>query len=277
MSDRKDQSEGRDHGAQHSHFGGMMGHGGHDDDEHDGAPEWLISFADMVMLIMGFFVILYALNASPPATAGAEGDSDGESSASKSFDRWAEFVWNTREAFGNPIDLNTTDPELKEIVDWYKSEGPGSADQEGEKGDHAETYSPREAGEQSAMVDLKFAHDAEGLTGPARDAIERIAEQIRGLPTMIEIHGHASRAESSRDVQAGIDLSYRRALVVARELVDRGIAWRRIQIVAAGDHEPIEGHPLNTDDDAPNRRVELRLTDRLAVDDIRTETAGQAR
>jgi outer membrane protein OmpA-like peptidoglycan-associated protein len=65
--------------------------------------------------------------------------------------------------------------------------------------------------------------------------------------------------------------------VVARELVDRGIAWRRIQIVAAGDHEPIEGHPLNTDDDAPNRRVELRLTDRLAVDDIRTETAGQAR
>lgn len=276
MSDRNDHSDGGDSHAHVGLHGGMGGHGGHDE-EHEGAPEWLISFADMVMLIMGFFVILYALNASPPATAGAEGEGEGEAASSAAFDRWAEFVWNTRKAFGNPIDLDTTDPELKEIVDWYKSEGPGRADQEGEAGDHAETYSPRKSGAQSAMVELKFAHDSEGLSTSARDAITRIADQIRGLPTMIEIHGHASRAEASRDVQAGIDLSYRRALVVARELAERGIDWRRIQLVAAGDNDPIEGHPDGDADDAPNRRVDLRLTDRLAVDDIRTEAVGQAR
>ena len=84
---------------------GFHGHGGFDDDEHEGAPEWLISFADLVMLIMGFFVILYALNATQPVRAGAEGESDGVDSANVPFDKWAEFVWNTRQAFGNPIDL----------------------------------------------------------------------------------------------------------------------------------------------------------------------------
>ena len=76
MSDRNENGDNKDERRPH-HFGGMHMHGGDHDEEHDGAPEWLISFADMVMLIMGFFVILYALNATPPQQAGAEGDSDG--------------------------------------------------------------------------------------------------------------------------------------------------------------------------------------------------------
>jgi outer membrane protein OmpA-like peptidoglycan-associated protein len=276
MSDRNDKSDDHDDKGHVPHFGGMHDLAGHDE-EHEGAPEWLISFADMVMLIMGFFVILYALNASPPATAGAEGASDGESAATVPFDRWAEFVWNTRKAFGNPIDLNTTDPKLKEIVDWYKSEGPGRAEQEGEVGDHADTYSPRESGAQSAMVEIRFAHDDGALSAAAMASIERVAEQIRGLPTMIEIHGHASHGESTHDVQAGIDLSYQRARTVAGALVDSGIPWRRIQIVAAGDHDPLQDHPNDSDDDGLNRRVELRLTDRLAVEEVRMESAAEAR
>ncbi|MCH2145428.1 MAG: OmpA family protein [Phycisphaerales bacterium] len=276
MSDQNDHDDAREEHGHAPHFGGMHDLGGHDE-EHEGAPEWLISFADMVMLIMGFFVILYALNATPPAKAGAEGASDGDTAATVPFDRWAEFVWNTRKAFGNPIDLNTTDPKLKEIVDWYKSEGPGRADQEGEVGDHADTYSPRESGQQSAMVEITFSHDTESLGDAARASIERVAEQIRGLPTMIEIHGHASHAEASRDVQAGLDLSYQRARMVAKALVDNGIPWKRIQIVAAGHHDPIQGHPDDAGDDAQNRRVELRLTDRLAVEEVRMESALDGR
>ena len=45
--------------------GGHGGGGGHEEEEEAGAPEWLISFADMVMLLMGFFVILFALNVQP--------------------------------------------------------------------------------------------------------------------------------------------------------------------------------------------------------------------
>lgn len=269
--------EDNDNQNKHAPSMGMHMHGGHDDDEHDGAPEWLISFADLVMLIMGFFVILYALNATQPVRAGTEGESDGVASASVPFDKWAEFVWNTRQAFGNPIDVNTTDPELKKVVDWYYTDGPGRADDVGEEGDREEVKAPREATEQSIMIDLKFADGSDRLTDRAREALARLAEEMRGLPTKIDIHGHASQEETGRDVEHGLDLAYRRAKAVRRCLVDNGIASRRLEISAMGANDPLNLHPSNPDEDAPNRRVELRVTDRVAADPVRTEPASESR
>ena len=245
--------------------------GGHDDEEHDGAPEWLISFADMVMLIMGFFVILFALNATQPAKAGAEGDSDGDAAgATVPFDRWAEFVWNTRKAFGNPIDLNTTDPELRKVVDWYYSEGPGRAMDDGEPGDKEEVRSPHDTGEHSLMIDIKFAHQEDELTDEARSRLARLGRQVRGMPMIIEVHGHASTGEAGNQEQAGLELSFERSMEVARALAEAGVEWRRIKIVAAGDNSPLSAHPSDSTEDAPNRRVEVRVTNRNATEAVRS-------
>lgn len=248
-----------------------MQHGGGHDDEHEGAPEWLISFADMVMLIMGFFVILFALNATQPSKAGADGDVEGEGGgATVPFDRWAEFVWNTRKAFGNPIDLETTDPELRKVVDWYYAEGPGRALDPGEPGDREEVHSPSEDGEHSLMIDIKFAHQEDELTDEARTRLVRLSRQIRGMPTIIEVHGHASTAEASHEEQVGLELSFERSMKVARALAESGVEWRRIKIIAAGDHSPQRAHPSDSLEDAPNRRVEVRVTNRDATQPVRS-------
>ena len=42
-------------------------------------------------------------------------------------------------------------------------------------------------------------------------------------------------------------------------------------------HDPLQGHPDDAGDDALNRRVELRLTDRLAVEEVRMESALEGR
>lgn len=273
MSHHDDNGNSHDEEPRARHHMMAHGAGGHDDEEHEGAPEWLISFADLVMLIMGFFVILYALNATPPARAGADGDSDGEAAASVPFDRWAEFVWNTRKAFGNPIDLNTTDPELRKVVDWYYSEGPGRAMDEGEDGEQTEVHSPSKSGERSLMVDVKFGHDTDYLTDQARVSLSKLAKQVRGLPMKIEIHGHASSGEVGRDSEAGLALSFERAMTVGRALAEHGIEWRRMEFVAAGNNDPFNSHPVDSADDAPNRRVEVRVTNRAATDPVRTEPA----
>ena len=126
------------------------------------------------------------------------------------------------------------------------------------------------------MVDVKFAHDADHLTDRARQSLKSLANQVRGLSMMIEIHGHASNGEAGHDSEDGLTLSFSRAMTVARALADQGIAWRRMEIIAAGDHDPFNSHPIDSADDAPNRRVEVRVTNRTAEDPVRTEPAMEA-
>ena len=68
MADHDEKEHGGGEG-QGGHSGGGHGApGGGHEDHHEGAPEWLISFADNVALMMGFFVILLAMNMKSPKT-----------------------------------------------------------------------------------------------------------------------------------------------------------------------------------------------------------------
>src|SRR5689334_21425744 len=107
-----EEKHGEAHGEK-SHSSGSGGHGGggHSGpahEEHEGAPEWLISFADDVALMMGFFVILLAMNMkSPVAAHTGVGSPEKEGGVPES--QMLDFVIAMRDAF-NPIDLNSDNP-----------------------------------------------------------------------------------------------------------------------------------------------------------------------
>src|SRR5207248_9995720 len=71
-------------------------------DECEECPEWIFTFADLVMLMMGFFVILWVLKPSP-------------GKAEQALDpKWLEVIGKIREAFGH-----IPDPDSKDPVDRY--------------------------------------------------------------------------------------------------------------------------------------------------------------
>src|SRR5438046_242812 len=80
-------------------------------------PEWIFTFADLVMLMMGFFVILWVLKPSP----GKEGASSQELPV--------EVLAGIREAFGyvpdpdskNPVDMAM----VKKVGRMRPPQGPG--------------------------------------------------------------------------------------------------------------------------------------------------------
>src|SRR5262249_20088960 len=70
-------------------------------------PEWIFTFADLVMLMMGFFVILWVLKPSPTKTAPDQHQEE----------EWLKTVAAIRGSFGYIPDPKSSDP-----VDriWFK-------------------------------------------------------------------------------------------------------------------------------------------------------------
>src|ERR1700679_4146189 len=73
-------------------------------------PEWSFTFADLVMLMMGFFVILWVLK--PPA--GKQGSSDAEDTPAQK--QWLETVGEIRKGLGYEPDPHSNDPVDKMLI-----------------------------------------------------------------------------------------------------------------------------------------------------------------
>src|SRR6185437_12735064 len=73
-------------------------------------PEWIFTFADLVMLMMGFFVILWVLK--PPA--GKQGTTDAEQT--EAAKQWIQTVGSIRQGFGYEPDPHSSDPVDKMMI-----------------------------------------------------------------------------------------------------------------------------------------------------------------
>src|SRR5690349_24633940 len=77
-------------------------------------PEWIFTFADLVMLMMGFFVILWVLK--PPAGK--------DEKTAPSDEQWLTTVAEIRKGFGYEADPKSTDPVDTSIWKQKHRNGP---------------------------------------------------------------------------------------------------------------------------------------------------------
>jgi flagellar motor protein MotB len=242
-------------------------HGAHAEHEHE--EGWIVSFADNVLLMMGFFVILLAMNMGP------KGTSDAAASSETADDRMMDVAIAVREAFHNPVDLGSTKPEDQALIKRMKERAargdnktPGN---EGEEGT-GQTVRPSEwQGQDQAIL---FAERSSKLTDEARLRVATIAQRVRGSRWMVEVRGHASRWETFRDEKKGRELSYQRAWAVGEELSRQGVSWGQVRLVASGDAAPVSARARTPEEGQTNQRVEiLVLKELVPMDPYNTEPA----
>lgn len=216
------------------HVGGHTGV--HDDDEHRGAPEWLISFADMVMLMMGFFVILFALNVQPKGGEAGGGGEEAEGVATQPQEIDPSLVEAIRRAFHSP--LNPSDPRDADVLRALRERGEGDASEVGVDGEEHRMRSPRDIEYYRGGVDVPFAYRTSEFSNDALRIIKEFAHEHDGHRYVIEIRGHASQPEAFNRPEEGMELGWSRAKAVYSQLIEDGISPDRLRIVSAGVSEP---------------------------------------
>src|SRR5690349_3901857 len=140
-------------------------------------PEWIFTFADLVMLMMGFFVILWVLK-----PAGEPKKDDTRSVAAE--ERWKEVVGEIRGGFGWEPNPNSDDPISKAIIRKRERLGEGQGGETtkaplGAQGTDPEVQTIRPG--KHAMVGTRILFEAgkAELSAEAKQTLDQIAKTIR--------------------------------------------------------------------------------------------------
>jgi chemotaxis protein MotB len=248
-----------------------------------GIPEYMVSYADMLTIMLAFFVVLYSTT-SASGTKDKGGKSGEEARGGREP---AAAAGNTGREVGSDGGLNaTTDERMKKVFDslYYRfgpdwtatncwaggplslrngkgnaSDGRSRRPARGAPDDYVLMIAPRAS--DNIVVGGRIYFD--GLTATLNSKqvhqVQQLAAELAGKMQKIEVRGHASRRPLPADSPLGDhwDLAYTRARNVEKCLVAQGIDPQRIRIAVASYNEPLVSEPgmLKTDQDA---RVEVR-------------------
>lgn len=205
-----------------------------------GAPLWMVTYGDMVTLLLTFFVMLLSM------------------SEVKKEETFIDFMQAIKEAFGYvggaqhtpldvveiPTNVDLTQLLIIPILPENFSESPD----EGMRGKHPTVSGIREAQHYDMGGKLEFESLSAELTDQHREQLKDFADKLRGYPTLIEIRGHCSKVPiENTEFASHMELSYKRALNVAEALKKLGIDEQRLSVMGTGAGRPVQQqayHPV---------------------------------
>jgi len=239
-----------------------------------GAPAWVLTYADLMSLLLCFFILLAALSQLKvedyravvreiQRAFGVVGGS-GPGGSGGGINKGGEPA-------GQLIEV------LREMATQASNKGKvGDAVDAGAAGKHDSVRVVRR-GEQFVMGSrITFEPGSADLTLGAKEDLKAIAELIRGHNNVVELRGHTSGMErsaagSDRDLE---DLSYARAKSVREFLTNNevGLKPQVFRLVACGATEPLVKRVYESGQQAPNRRVEVVVNASLVSEWAQVET-----
>jgi outer membrane protein OmpA-like peptidoglycan-associated protein len=225
--------------------------------------------------MMGFFVVLLAMNMPKPNTGGIGGvdkePGSGDSAAMQ------DFAIELRAAFGNAVDPNSTDPRdapLRRRLLQRQTSGPSTSP--GPDGHKHEVQATKPSDWVAPFGIVQFDTNQGAVTAAGRTTIVQVSEQLRGRKAVIEVRGHVSATEAARDTGKARDLAYKRAYGAAQVLAENGVRWEQMRLVSCGDSFPLRGRADTTEEHRLNQRVEIVMTqETMPADQFKAEAPAE--
>lgn len=221
--------------------------------EEPGIPEWVVTFGDMMSLLLCFFILLVSFMEMREEV------------------EYQRVITAVKEAFGysgGVGSMPTDDPPTRSMVQLLQELAMKQSPQKNVSESNVKSVSGREQKvtkiREGTMFtiggNLTFDPGSATLKEAAKPELLKIADLIRGRTNKIAIRGHASKKILPPDSKFAdlYDLSYFRAKAIRDYLVMEGnIREDLIAMDARGTSEPMVVRKRGERESAPNRRVEV--------------------
>lgn len=212
------------------------------------APAWVVTYADMVTLLLCLFVAVLSMSVIRKDRFDAVLGSI-----------QAKFGDDSRAAEAGGIAKAALEQRLHGVVPAVDG-GEGRFETQLESAGAVLLRTDR--GLQLVIGGPKvFERGDDSIATEAVSLVEEIASAVVAEPGRLRIRGHCAAESPEKDSAACRDLAYGRAAKVARILEEKGIAAGRLEVVAVGDGEPLAGHAYTQQRRALNRRVDIEIVD----------------
>ena len=230
-----------------------------EDDAPPPVPEWVVTYGDMMSLLLTFFIMLVSLS---------EVVADQKYRAI--LDALQQYLgYRTAPAApeGQSFPLNSLLESLTALGSFTDRElGRGGVRTQGVEGTDYRVLRTRE-GISRVVGTVPFEPGGTALTEAARASLEQIRTEIAGKPNKVEILAHCSAREETTAAPGVSDtftLTYLRARQVLDALQAADIDPERLRIAAAAETSPAldaSGNPTPAQD-----RVEVLILDTYATE-----------
>jgi outer membrane protein OmpA-like peptidoglycan-associated protein len=183
-----------------------------------------------------------------------------------------DVILSVREAFHNPVSLNSTEPEEQVLIQrLLERHGQGRSKQPGIEGEDEQATATKPTEFHSQAGNIRFADNAAALSPDAKRTIAEIARKVRGTNLIVDVRGHASATEALGSTDRAMRLAVERSLAVAEALVDQEIDWRQLRLVGSADTDRVSRFPGSRDEDRANARVEVVISDEVVPEEVPTD------
>lgn len=209
------------------------------DEEHENLERWLLTYADLITLLLAFFIMLYTFS-------------------KQDAQKYSEVTGHLKAIFSGTSGIHNGGEKGKEEIKGYIEEKLKTIARLENLQNNISVFSD-ERGIVIRILDSAFFDEGRAdLKEKARQTLDRLIPVLQSVSNHIRIEGHTDNVPIyNYEFKSNWELSVRRATEVVRYLIERG-GIPPIRVSAAGY---AEYRPVTTNDTpegrALNRRIEI--------------------
>jgi chemotaxis protein MotB len=231
------------------------------DEQGGGIPEWVVTFGDMMSLLLTFFIMLVSL------------------SEIREEEKYQAMVESIRKQFGHdaasvsliPGSARPRNSKISKLAAQGRAEifdtHRGGDKIDAPVGDHPRVLIVRPGSQATVGTVVLFDENSATLSDKAKAILGEQLQNLIGKTHRIEVRGHTSARPLTPNSgwEDHWELAYRRSRAVLHYLCDAGIDPQRIRLSVAGPNEPRDLGE-RTSDLQGNSRVEVFMLDEVKED-----------